>query len=225
MSKNKKALSKDEGGETITAYKGFDKDFSCRGFKYEVGKTYKHEGEVKACSSGFHSCEYPLDVFSHYMPAESRFGEVKASGKLSRDVADSKIASEGISIIGEISVAGLVKAAIKYTRLRCKPANHEQPSSTTDNRSASQATGFCSASQATVYRGASQATGTGSVAVATGTEGRAMAGEDGAIALCYRDETDGRLSHIRASKVGENGIKPSVWYMLDKNGEFVEVES
>ena len=33
---------------------------------------------------------------------------------------------------------------------------------------------------------------------------------------------DGRLIHIRASKVGENGIKPDVWYTLDAQGEFVE---
>lgn len=29
--------------------------------------------------------------------------------------------------------------------------------------------------------------------------------------------------HIRASKVGENGIKPMTWYTLDKDGNFIEV--
>lgn len=54
------------------------------------------------------------------------------------------------------------------------------------------------------------------------TQGRARAASGSAIVLCYRDEADGRLIHIRASKVGENGIKPDVWYTLDAQGEFVE---
>jgi hypothetical protein len=37
----------------------------------------------------------------------------------------------------------------------------------------------------------------------------------------YRDE-DGELIHIRASKVGENGIKPDTWYQLSEDGELVE---
>ncbi len=48
-----------------------------------------------------------------------------------------------------------------------------------------------------------------------------MAGETGAIVLCYRDD-DYNLIHIRASKVGDNGIKPGVWYQLDAAGEFIE---
>jgi hypothetical protein len=34
---------------------------------------------------------------------------------------------------------------------------------------------------------------------------------------------NGEIVHIRASKVGENGIKPDVWYSLSADGEFVEL--
>jgi hypothetical protein len=67
-------------------------------------------------------------------------------------------------------------------------------------------------------------TGVYSVAASLGIRGRARSSIDSAIVLCYRDD-DGRLIHIRASKVGENGIKPDTWYALDAQGEFIEIEN
>ena len=55
-----------------------------------------------------------------------------------------------------------------------------------------------------------------------GVYGMAKAGQDGAIVLCNHD-SDYNIRHIRASKVGENGVKPDTWYVLDDNGEFKEV--
>jgi len=42
--------------------------------------------------------------------------------------------------------------------------------------------------------------------------------------LAHRDN-DGNIVHVKASKVGENGIKADVWYTLDSFGNFVEVTS
>ena len=44
------------------------------------------------------------------------------------------------------------------------------------------------------------------------------------VIVCVNRDNDGKIIHIRASKVGENGVKPNVWYLLDETGEFVEAE-
>ena len=48
----------------VLTFKGFSRDMTCRNFVYKIGETYTMDGEIKACSSGFHGCEYPLDVFT-----------------------------------------------------------------------------------------------------------------------------------------------------------------
>ncbi|EBI9231340.1 hypothetical protein DLA64_09175 [Salmonella enterica] len=93
----------------------------------------------------------------------------------------------------------------------------------TGYQSAATNTGNWSAATNTGYQSAAEVSGSQSVAASLGIEGKARASEGGAIVLCYRDE-DGELIHIRASKVGENGIMPDTWYQLDEDGEFVECE-
>ncbi|ELO9183796.1 hypothetical protein QUK67_002892 [Salmonella enterica] len=100
---------------------------------------------------------------------------------------------------------------------------YQSAATNTGNRSAATNTGDQSAATNTGDRSAAEVSGSQSVAASLGIEGKARASEGGAIVLCYRDE-DGELIHIRASKVGENGIMPNTWYQLDKDGEFVECE-
>jgi hypothetical protein len=58
------------------------------------------------------------------------------------------------------------------------------------------------------------------IALGLGYSNKAKAPLGSAIVLAHRTFT-GRLVHIRASMVGENGIEPDVFYSLNENGEFV----
>ncbi|EBK8245902.1 hypothetical protein DU683_01660 [Salmonella enterica] len=93
----------------------------------------------------------------------------------------------------------------------------------TGNCSAATNTGDCSAATNTGDLSAAEVSGSQSVAASLGIKGKSRASEGGAIVLCYRDK-NGELIHIRASKVGENGIMPNTWYQLNEDGEFVECE-
>ena len=232
MATTKKRTKTQAPAEVVTAYKGFNQSLQCRGFQFEVGKTYEHEGEVKACASGFHSCEYPLDVFNYYHPAGSRFAVVKASGKLSRHDGDSKVASATLTVEAEIGLPVLVARAVDWVMGKLDKSieqtlvtGNRSAATNTGNQSAATNTGYQSAATNTGNRSAAEVKGAESVAASLGIQGRARAAAGGAIVLCYRDENDGRLIHIRASKVGENGIKPDTWYALDAQGEFVEPET
>ena len=171
--------------EVIKAYKGFNKDMTCRGFRYEEDKEYETD-EAEVCKKGFHACEYPLDCLDYYSPNDSVYHEVEQSGKLSKkEDGDTKIASTKIKIGASASIAGLVKAAIEYTTKRTKKeADSDETcgaSSATGYRGASSATGTCGASSATGTCGASSATGESGASSATGDSGASSAtGESGA---------------------------------------------
>ncbi|EJC0938388.1 hypothetical protein P4P37_004690 [Salmonella enterica] len=100
---------------------------------------------------------------------------------------------------------------------------YQSAATNTGDWSAATNTGDWSAATNTGYQSAAEVSGSQSVAASLGKEGKARASEGGAIVLCYRDE-NGELIHIRASKVGENGITPDTWYQLDEDGEFVKCE-
>ena len=177
-------------GEVIKSYKGFNKNMTCRGFQYEEGKEYEEES-VEVCDHGFHAYEYPLDCLNYYSPNESVYHEVEQSGEIQKHNDDTKVASTKIKIGAEISIAGLVKAAIEYTVKRVnKDAESNEKhgassatgncgaSSATGNCGASSATGNCGASSATGYKGASSATGDYGASSATGYKGASSATGD-----------------------------------------------
>ncbi|HIA5239138.1 TPA: DUF7666 domain-containing protein, partial [Salmonella enterica] len=215
----------------IVTFKGFNKDLKCRDFQFEIGKTFHHDGKVEACGSGFHACECPFDVFSYYSPADSRFAETISFGITDREEdGDTKIASASITIKAELTLPQFIQRGIEWIWSKIDKSLEQQimcgdcsAATNTGDCSAATNTGYCSAATNTGNRSAAEVSGSQSVAAAFGIEGKARASEGGAIVLCYRDE-DGELIHIRASKVGENGIMPNTWYQLNEDGEFVACE-
>ena len=232
-------------GEVIKAYKGFNKDMTCRDFRYEEGKEYE-EDRAEACSCGFHACEHPLDCLGYYDPAHSVYHEVEQSGEISKRSDDTKVASTKIKIGAIVSIAGLVQAAIEYTKERVKPeaeanedcgassaTGYKGASSATGNYGASSATGNCGASSATGYKGKSAAENQNSVAVAWGPEAMAKGVKGSTLVLAEwkRIDNDARYWEEEAwdfigslmVRVDGEKVKENTWYTL-KNGELMEVE-
>ena len=237
--------------QKIKAYKAFDKDLSCRGFKYEVGKEYEETGDIKACEKGFHACPYPLDVFGYYTPAGSRFCEVEQSGKIDDSESD-KVCSSKIRIGAELDIKGLVKAAVSYVKGRCTNECNADPGkpATAGNYGAATAGNYGAATA-----GDSGAATAGNYGAATaGNYGAATAGNYGAATARGKASTGfNGLSVARGSNVQVKGgigailviaeergdtydivdwkavlvdgevVKADTWYRLE-NGELVEVD-
>lgn len=197
--------------QKIKAYKAFDKDLSCRGFKYEVGKEYEETGYIKACKKGFHACPYPLDVFGYYAPAGARFCEVEQSGKID-DSESNKVCSSKIRIGAELDIRGLVKAAVSYVKERCTNECNAEPGKPAT-------AGDCGAATA---RGKAS-TGYNGLSVARG-ENVQVKGGIGAI-LVIAEERDDTYDIVDWKAVVVDGevVKADTWYRLE-NGELVEVD-
>nr|DAZ38787.1 MAG TPA: hypothetical protein [Caudoviricetes sp.] len=194
--------------ESIKTYKGFNKDMTCRGFQYEEGKEYEEES-VEVCDHGFHACEYPLDCLNYYSPNESVYHEVEQRGEIQKHNEDTKVASTKIKIGAEISIAGLVKAAIEYT---VKRVNKDAESD--EKHGASSATGDCGASSATGYKGASSATGYKGASSATGDYGASSAtGDYGASsATGYKGASSATGDYGASSATGNCGASSATGY-------------
>ena len=153
----------------MRAFKGFNKDLTCRGYQYEEGKEF-HTERAECCDTGFHACEYPLDCFGYYDPAHSVFHEVELSGEMDKSGDNTKVCATDIKIGARLSIAGLVKMAIDFTMSK---VNKEAGSD--ERHGFASATGYKGASSATGYKGASSATGNYGASSATGDYGASSA--------------------------------------------------
>lgn len=216
----------------MRAFKGFNKDLTCRGYQYEEGKEF-HTERAECCDTGFHACEYPLDCFGYYDPAHSVYHEVELSGEMDKSGDNTKACATDIKIGARLSIAGLVKMTIDFTMSK---VNKEAGSD--ERHGFASATGNCGASSATGYKGASSVSDPTGVAVAWGHEARAKGCKGAHLILSdwkyvgarysdgdYMDPYDKESWELTGAKMivvdGEN-IKEDTYYRCIE-GEIVEV--
>ena len=229
----------------MKAYKGFNKDMTCRGFQYEIGKAYETDA-ADLCSIGFHACENPLDCFGHYAPATSRYCEVEIEDNGQRSPEDSKVVGKKIKIGAELSTEQICKLHFEYVRSRCDPAKTnaagDRESASAGERgsasagwSGSASAGWSGSASAGEYgsasagdygvsasRGSSSA-GENGVAAARGKHAKVRGGIGSVLVVCVENEDSYDIAEWKAAVVDGERIRPDTWYTVE-NGEFREAD-
>ena len=222
----------------IKAYKGFNKNLQCQPdddkppIQYEVGKEYE-ESEAKLCSCGFHACEFPLDVFGYYPPADSRYCEVELDATEEKE-KDSKRTGKKIKIGAEIGLDGIIKAGVKFILEKAescdKGTDNQSAATNTGDWSAATNTGDWSAATNTGDRSAATNTGNWSAAAVFGEESVACSlGEYGKAKgakgcwLVLAEWKNGHRKDVRCFYVDGESVKENVFYKM-KEGALVEVD-
>ena len=90
----------------MKGYKVFNSDWTCRGYQYEVGKTYEIAESPKCCKVGFHFCEKLADCFNYYLfDPNNKVAEIEAIGEIHFDDTNSKCCTNKIVILKELTWA------------------------------------------------------------------------------------------------------------------------
>ena len=211
----------------MKAYKGFNKDMTCRGFQFEEGKEY-HEENARLCNSGFHACERPLEVFQYYKPSKSIYREVELDEVSDERVGgSSKVVAKKIKIGAEIGIKGLVKAQIEWTREQAMKegaaTSGDWSSAATSGYKSSAATSGNGSSAATSGEESSAATSNpNAIALACGKNAKAKGTVGSFIVLTEWNDNATELLTAKLYRIDGKTVKADTWYKL-KNGELVEV--
>ena len=88
----------------MEGYKVFEPDWTCRGFQYEVGKTFEEDVTPSCCNRGFHFCKELKDCFNYYpFNPDNKVAKVIALGEIDEESDDNKCCTNKIQIVEEIS--------------------------------------------------------------------------------------------------------------------------
>ena len=211
----------------MKAYKGFNKDLTCRGFQFEEGKEY-HEENADLCNSGFHACENPLDCFGYYAPGQSVYHEVELDEVSEQRGDDTKVCGKTIKIGAKLDVAKICSLHFEYVKAHTThevKADDEKSASAGSYGSAS-AGNYGSASAGNYGRsvaGRNASVGASGVAVAKGNGCRVKGGVGSVLVIVEEKDNNFEVKCFKTVFVDGETIKADTWYKL-KNGEFVEAE-
>ena len=214
-SKNPKSAEAEQAPVVVSAFKGFDKNLSCRGHQFEVGRTYTIDGPIKMCARGWHSCGNPFDVWNYYGPFESRFAEVDVSGDIKRNDEDSKIASASITIKAELNLPQFIQRAVDLI-IDVTRGNSDDDSGDDANIGASGNYAKIGSSGNSAQIGA---TGENSVIASAGVATRAK-GRDGTWISLAEFNDDGKCIGFAIGCVGNDGVPADVW-LVAKDGNLI----
>ena len=189
----------------MKAYKGFNKDMTCRGFQYKEGGKYETD-RAEVCECGFHACENPLDCLNYYSPNDGcAYHEVEVSGDIERASDDSKVAATKIKIGARLSIAGIVKGAIDFIFNKAKPTSGDRANAATSGD-----------------RAHAEVEGENAIAAVLGRECKARGARGCWLVLTERDN-NGHIIGVQAVKVDGERIKADTWYAL-RGGKVAEAE-
>ena len=176
----------------MKAFKGFNKDLTCRGFQYKVGETYEEE-KAALCHAGFHACESPVACLQHYDPATSVYHEVELEEVSNEKDTDTKRVGKKITIGAEIGIPEICRLTFEYVKEHCTNENNAEAGkpATAGDYGAATAGEYGAATAG--YRGAATA----------GEYGAATAGNRGAATAGYAGSaTAGEYGAATASEYG-----------------------
>ena len=206
----------------IKAYKGFDRDMKCRGFRYEVGKEYETE-KAELCRCGFHACESPLRVWDFYPPCDgNRFCEVEQSGDIENEGENGKSVSTKIKIGSEIGIPGLVKAHVEWVKERTEGLGGSSGDAAQIGSSGGYAQIGSSGDDARIECKADHA-----VVACSGKNSKIKASTGTWVSLAEYGEWDGNgfpCIGMIAFQIDGEKYRPNVWYTM-KEGRIVEVQN
>ena len=87
----------------MIGYKAFNKDLTCRGFQYEIGKTFSMDESPIPCERGFHFCKSIAECYEYYpISDDTRICKVEALGEIQTN-DENKYCTNIIKIIEEIT--------------------------------------------------------------------------------------------------------------------------
>lgn len=213
--------------EKIIAYKAMNPDMTCRGKKYEVGKTY-FEDKADCCNKGMHACKNPFEVLRYYpMKNNPRFFEVECGGEISKSDEGSKLACTELTVKGELNFAGMLKATLDAVFRRVKDkepfsSGNYSTAGTSGYSSTAGTSGYYSTAASTGSHCRAKVEGNSSIAVANGYKSKAK-GSVGCYLVLTEYDDNGNFLCADLKLVDGISIKADTWYTL-KDGLVVESE-